>query len=143
MNLGEELAASREDFLAASNAEIRESGSRLTPVERLSLHLWSESCNVIRRVLAIADQTDERLALGVERFARPKPDRLVIMRRDYARSPRELSRSEHCEQLRRILAEQFPDETLENISITADLEHSLSKIYARGNSRRGAALFGF
>ena len=40
-------------------------------------------------------------------------------------------------------AEQFPDETLEKISINADLEHSLSRVYARGASRRGNASFAF
>jgi len=41
--------------------------------------------------------------------------------------------------LRRILAEQFPDETLEKISAAQDLEHSLSKIYTRGILQHGSA----
>jgi hypothetical protein len=154
MKLAEDLRASLNVFLAGGAVEIRESGSRMSPVGKLLwevrgaenkplLHLWSENCNVTRRVLAIADQSDDCLALAVERFGKTKPDRLVIMRRDYARSPRELSREEYCEQLRRILAEQFPDETLEKISIAADLEHSLSRVYARGISRRGTASFAF
>jgi hypothetical protein len=154
MKLAEDLRASLDLFLAGGAVEIRESGSRMSPAGKLLwevrgaenkplLHLWSENCNVTRRVLAIADQSDDCLALAVERFGKTKPDRLVIMRRDYARSPRELSREEYCEQLRRILAEQFPDETLEKISIAADLEHSLSRVYARGISRRGTASFAF
>jgi hypothetical protein len=105
------------------------------------LHLGAENCNGTRRILAIADQSPDCLA--VERFGRTKPDRLVIVRTDYTRSPRELSRAEFCGQLRRILAEQFPDETVEKISINADLEHSPSRVYARGVSRRGSASFAF
>jgi hypothetical protein len=154
MELAQELRASLEEFLAQGSIEIRETGSRISPAGALSwevrgadrkplLHLWAENCNVTRRVLAIADQSPDCLALAVERFGRTKPDRLVIVRTDYTRSPRELSRAEFCAQLRRILAEQFPDETLEKISINADLEHSLSRVYARGVSRRGSASFAF
>ena len=146
MQLAQELRASLEEFLAQGSIEIRETGSRISPAGALSwevrgadrkplLHLWAENCNVTRRVLAIADQSPDCLALAVERFGRTKPDRLVIVRTDYTRSPREVSRAEFCAQLRRILAEQFPDETLEKISINADLEHSLSRVYARGVSR--------
>ena len=59
------------------------------------------------------------------------------------RTIRQLSREEFCEQLRRILAQQFPDETLERLTIGADLEHSLSGMYARGVSRRGVASVAF
>jgi hypothetical protein len=36
------------------------------------------------------------------------------------------SREDFCEQLRRILAEQFPDDTVERVTIAADLEHALT-----------------
>ena len=45
--------------------------------------------------------------------------------------------------MRWILAEQFPDETLEKISVAQDLEHSLSKIYTRGILHRGSAHVAF
>jgi len=44
------------------------------------LRLWSEQHNLTRRVLAIADHSDERLALAVERFGRLKPGRLEFVR---------------------------------------------------------------
>lgn len=47
------------------------------------LHLWAENCNVTRRVLAIADQSDARLALAVERFGRVKPERLEMVRLEF------------------------------------------------------------
>lgn len=100
--------------------------------------MWAENCNVTRRVLAIADQSDNRMALAVERFGRLKPERMEIVRVEFVRSARQLSREEFCEQLRRILAEQFPDETLDHVTVAADLEHSLSRVYVRGVSRRGS-----
>lgn len=61
-----------------------------------------------------------------------------LVRLDFTRSPKQISREDFCDQLRRILAEQFPDESVEKLSIAADLEHTLSRIYARGISRKGA-----
>lgn len=154
MNLAEDLRASLREILVHAAIEIRENGGRLISSSPLSwevrgssekplLHLWSENCNVTRRVVAITSNAGDRLALAVERFGRAKPERMEIVRLEFARGPRELSRENFCEQLRRILAEQFPDETLEKISVAPDLEHSLSRIYTRGILRRGSALIAF
>jgi len=70
------------------------------------LHLWSDQHNLTRRVLAITDQTDHRLALVVERFGRNKPDRLEFLRMEFAKSSRDLSGEEACARLARILSEQ-------------------------------------
>src|SRR5579863_6248477 len=148
MLLGEQLRASLENFLISGSIEIRENGGRLHSSQPLSwevrgslekplLHLWSDNCNLTRRVLSIAAKSDDRLALAVEQFGRSKPTRMEIVRLAHARSPRQVSREEFSVQLRRILAEQFPDETIEKLSTAADLEHSLSRIYVRGISRRG------
>jgi hypothetical protein len=51
----------------------------------------------------------------------------------------EFSREEFCNRFKRLLAEQFPDETLESLTVSPDLEHSLSGNYARGLLRRGSA----
>lgn len=88
-------------------------------------------------MLAITEQSDKRLLLAVECFGRIKPQRLEIVRLDCQRDAKGVSREEFCEQLRRILAERFPDETVEKLSIPADLEHPLSRIYVRGISRKG------
>jgi hypothetical protein len=150
MQLAAELEACLREFVAAGSAEVRENGGHVSPMSGLSwevrgagekplLHLWSERCNLTRRVLAITDHSDERLALAVERFGHAKPDRLEFLRLDFERNPRALSRTEFCERFGRILAEQFPDETLESITISPDLEHSLSGNYARALLRRGSA----
>lgn len=154
MDLAEDLRASLQEILVPGAIEIRENGSRVTSATPLSwevrgnsekplLHLWSENCNVTRRVVAITGNSQDHLALAVERFGRVKPERMEIVRLEYAPAPRDLSREAYCEQLRRILAEQFPDETLEKISAAQDLEHSLSKIYTRGILQRGSAHVAF
>jgi len=149
MDLAEKLRASLQDFLASASIEIRESGGRLTPAKpffwevrgeasKPLLHVWAENCNVTRRVISIADQSQEHILLAVDRFGRSRPERLEIVRLDFERPAKEISREDYCGRLRRILAEQFPDETVERLSIAADLEHSLSCVYARGISRKGA-----
>jgi hypothetical protein len=144
-----ELQASLEEFTASGVVEVRENGGRVAPFSGMSwevrgdgekplLHLWSEQFNLTRRVLAITDHSQQRLALAVERFGRVKPDRLEFIRREFERGARELSREEFRQRLSHLLAEQFPDETLESVVVSPDLEHSLSGNYARGILRRGS-----
>jgi hypothetical protein len=144
-----ELEASLKVFSASGIVEIRENGGRPAPLDGFSwevrgsgekplLHIWSESYNVTRRVLAITDHSDHRLALAVERFGRLKPDRLEFIRTDFHRQIRDVSRQEFCDRMKSILAQQFPDEVLESLVISEDLEFSLPGTYARGVLRRGA-----
>jgi len=144
-----ELEASLREFSAAGMVEIRENGGRAAPLEGLSweirgtpekplLHIWSEAYNLTRRVLAITDQSEHRLALSVERFGRLKPDRLEFIRRDFQRQAREVSRQEYCDRLRTILLQQFPDETVDSLVTSEDLEHSLPGTCARGLLHRGS-----
>ena len=145
-----ELQASLQEFTASGIVEVRENGGCVAPFSGMSwevrgdgekplLHLWSEQLNLTRRVLAIIDHSEQRLALAVERFGRSKPDRLEFIRREFERGARELSREEFRDHLTHLLAEQFPDETLESLAVSPDLEHSLSGNYARGILRRGSA----
>jgi hypothetical protein len=144
-----ELQASLQEFTASGVVEVRENGGSVAPFsgmswevrgsgERPLLHLWSEQFNLTRRVLAITDHSEHRLALAVERFGRTKPDRLEFIRREFERDASELSRQEYRDRLAHVLAEQFPDETLESLTVSKDLEHSLSGNYARGILRRGS-----
>jgi len=148
VDFADELQASLRDFVASGPVEVLENGGRLAPFAGMSwevrggekplLHLWSEQVNLTRRVLAITDHSEQRLTLAVERFGRAKPDRLEFIRREFERGPRERSREEFRVRLKNLLAEQFPDETLESLSVSPDLEHSLSGNYARGLLRRGS-----
>jgi hypothetical protein len=150
MEFSAELEASLREFAASGMVEIRENGGRPAPLEGLSweirgtpekplLHVWSESYNLTRRVLAITDQSEHRLALSVERFGRLKPDRLEFIRKDFQRQAREVSRQEFCDRLKAILAQQFPDEVVDSLVTSEDLEHSLPGNYARGWLHRGSA----
>src|SRR6266481_2384103 len=145
-----ELQASLREFIASGIVEVRENGGCVASFSGMSwevrgdgdkplLHLWSEQFNLTRRVLAITDHSEQRLALAVERFGRAKPDRLEFIRREFERGARELSREEFRDRLTHLLAEQFPDEKLESLVVSPDLEHSLSGNYARGILRRGSA----
>jgi hypothetical protein len=149
MELAKELEASLREFAAAAPVEVRENGGCVAPLASLSwevrgaaerplLHLWSAEYNLTRRVLAITDYSEQRLTLAVERFGRSKPDRLEFVRVNFERSARDTTRRNFCERLRRILSEQFPDEVVESLTISQDLEHSLSGNYARGILRRGS-----
>ena len=150
MPLGAELEHCLREWAAAGPAEVREHGARLATLEALSwelrgdpasplLHLWSAHCNLTRRVLAIAENSPSRLVLSVQRFGRAKPDRLEFLRLEFASSPRALTREQFCECLGHLLAQQFPDEKLDSLTIAADLEHSLSGKFARGVLSRGSA----
>jgi hypothetical protein len=145
-----ELLASLEEFTATGIVEVRENGGRAAPFSGMSwevrggsekplLHLWSEQFNLTRRVLAITDHSEHRLALAIERFGRAKPDRLEFIRREFERDAHAVSREEFRDRLSHLLAEQFPDEPLESLTVSQDLEHSFSGNYARGILRRGRA----
>ncbi|MGB7282020.1 MAG: hypothetical protein WBE13_07155 [Candidatus Acidiferrum sp.] len=147
MDLSAELEACLKEFTSDGIIEIRENGGRVAPFSGLSweirgaaekplLHLWSENYNLTRRVLAIADHSDQRLALAVERFGRSKPDRLEFIRVEFERGLHDLSREAFCDFLRHLLEERFPDETLEYLTASPDLEHSISGNYVRGLLRR-------
>ena len=149
MYLASQREACLKDFLAVGNVELRENGGHAGFFSSLSwevraaavkplLHLWSEHLNLTRRVLAITDHSGDRLVLAVERFGRAKPDRLEFVRKEFERGAREVSRDEFRQQLSGVLAEQFPDETIESLAISQDLEHSLSGNYVRGLLRRGS-----
>ena len=152
MDLSAELQACLKEFTADGAIEIRENGGRVAPFSGLSwevrgaaekplLHLWSENHNLTRRVLAITDHSDQRLALAVERFGRAKPDRLEFVRMEFERAQRDLTRQAFCDSLGHILAEQFPDESVESLTASPDLEHSISGNYVRGLLRRGSSHF--
>jgi hypothetical protein len=150
VDLSAELQACLTEFTADGAIEIRENGGRVAPFAGLSwevrgvaekplLHLWSENYNMTRRVLAITDHSEQRLALAVERFGRSKPDRLEFIRLEFERSIRDLSRDAFCELLGHLLTERFPDESVESLTASPDLEHSISGSYVRALLRRGSS----
>jgi hypothetical protein len=150
VELSSELEANLRELAAAGPVELRENGARVAPLSTLSwevrgnsakplLHLWSAQHNLTRRVLAITDQSEERLALAVERFGRSRPDRLEFVRVSVDRSARDLDRDEFCRWIAALCTKQFPDDAVESFLIHHDLEHSLSGNYPRGVIRSGSA----
>jgi hypothetical protein len=144
-----ELQASLQEFVSSGVVEVRENGGRVAPFSGMSwevrgagekplLHHWSKQFNLTRGVLAITDHSEQRLALAVERFGKAKPERLEFIRREFERGAREVSREEFRSRLAQMLAEQSPDETLESLNVSPDLEHSLSGNCARGLLRHGS-----
>jgi hypothetical protein len=149
VNLAAALDTALRELTANPPVEVRENGGCISPLTNFSwevrgasdkplLHLWSSDHNLTRRVLAIAGHSGERLTLSVERFGRRKPSRMEFVRVEYAPTATEASRASFNQEFRRILAEQFPDETLETFTNAADLGHSLSENYLRGTLRRGS-----
>lgn len=103
MELSAELEAVLREMSGCAAVEVRENGGRVAPFSGLSwevrgngerplLHLWSGECNLTRRVLAITDHSEDRLALAVERFGRPRPDRLEFVRLEFERPLRQVPR---------------------------------------------------
>lgn len=154
MDFAAKLQASLKEFTASGLVDIHENGGRVASFSGMSwevrgngekplLHLWSEQLNLTRRVLAITDHSEHRLVLAVERFGRTKPERLEFVRREFERDARQLSREEFRARLSQLLSEQFPDEIVESLTVSPDLEHSLSGNYVRGTSRSGSARIAF
>ena len=152
--LAEELRAKLQDLLPSGLVEIRDAANRITPSAPLLwevrgdatkplLHLWADNCNLTRRVIGIVEVSDTRIVLSVERFGKSRPDRLELVHVDFQRPAKVISREDFCARLERILAEQWPDEEVEKISVAADLGHTLSRMYVRGISRKGSTRCAF
>ncbi len=108
---------------------------------RLTLQAWDQRRNLVRRVVAIHQESPGRLELVVERFAR-KQGRLFLV--DLARSwtqdwDRRGLRLAFRERFRGFLSRQFPDWRIAELSVEADLEHSLSPVYPRALLVKGSA----
>ena len=100
------------------------------------LAVHSDQFNVTHRIVAISSESNGHLALSFERLGKARPGRIEFSRVDFMRPQREVAREGFRSRLTRILAERFPDETLESpLSIGPDLEHSLSGNYVRGVMR--------
>jgi hypothetical protein len=131
----------------ATSVEVRENGVRVATIEdfhwelrgapdRPVLAVHSEQINITHRIVAISAESDDHLALSFERLGNARPGRIEFLRVDFTRSPREVAREDFRLRLARVLAERFPDESLEGALVTGpDLEHSISGNYARGVMR--------
>ena len=149
MNDWAQLSRALDAIAASGSAELREDGEWLADLAGLHcdlrpegnsplVHLWSGECNLTRRILRVKEQTDARIILEVQRFGRTKPAKLEFLRTDSSRSAGRITREQFRARLRRVLAEQFPDATVESLTASPDLEHSFSGLYVRGKMHEGS-----
>jgi hypothetical protein len=108
------------------------------------LHFWSDERNAVRRVVD-AEEKAGVLRLAVVRFGQTRPSRLDILRDRDRRtaSAKQAARAAYQQRLRRVLARQFPEFNLAQMTSAVDLERSLGPVYARGVLRRGRSAFAF
>jgi hypothetical protein len=135
---------------ASGRAEVREDGEWLADFNPLHfeirrqgkntlVHLWSAERNLTRRVVSVREQSEGRILLEVQRFGRTKPGRLEFLCADAPHSAGRVSRQQFLARVRRILAESFPDATVESLTAAPDLKNSLSGLYVRGRMHEGSS----
>ena len=118
---------------SAGNFVLEMHGSRLT------LQAWDRTRNLVRRIAGIKSETRGRMELIVERFARREGSLFLIDLAQPAgaevgrRGPRRVFR----ERFREMLSRQFPGWKIAELSVEADLAHSLSPAYPRAYLKHG------
>ena len=115
--------------LAGLRCELREQGKNAL------VHLWSDERNLTRRVLRVRERSQDRIVLEVQRFGRTRPSCLEFLRKNSPRPAGRAGRERFRVRLRRILAERFPDASIDLLTVAPDLEHSFSGVYVRGRMR--------
>src|ERR1035437_2596629 len=146
-----QIRAQIEEFLkSAREPALLEPGEELLPLtaenyalemrgSRLTLQAWDRTRNWSRRLTAITEATNARLAMTVERFARREGQMFLLDlgRRSGAELGKRTGRLVFRERFRLFLRRQFPEWTLAEVSAEADLEHSLSPAFPRAYLKHG------
>jgi hypothetical protein len=140
-----ELRSAIEEFLkGAREPALLEPGEDLLPLtddnytlemrgSRLTLQAWDRTRNWTRRVVDIADATNARMEMTVERFARRQGQMFLLdlSRRGGADMGKRSGRLVFRERFRLLLLRQFAGWKLDEITAEADLQHSLSPVFPR------------
>ena len=108
---------------------------------RLTLQVWDDRRNLVRRILRIQQQQRGRLTLAVEKFAGREGliDLIDRARPATHELQRKSSRSVFRERLRLLLAREFPQWKIAELTSEPNLEHSLSPAFPRAFLRRGTS----
>jgi hypothetical protein len=108
--------------------------------QRLTLQVWDDQRNWVRRILRVEQQSRGRMMLAVEKFARREGTIELIDRARPATQAlqRKGSRTVFRERLRLFLSREFPEWKIAELTSEANLEHSLSPAYPRAFLRRGS-----
>jgi hypothetical protein len=109
--------------------------------QAVTLEVWSETRNLVRRLSSVHSEHRARLELEVERFG-GRTGRLELVdlahpgNRDVSRRG---ARLKYRERFRRSLLRQFPGWRIAELSTESDLHHSLSPSYPRALLRKGSS----
>jgi hypothetical protein len=107
---------------------------------RLILQAWDQQRNLVRKITGLKEQRRDRLCLTTERFRNPRAELQIA---DLAAPAgrelgRKISRVAFRERFQLMLAREWPEWQMVEISADANLEESLSASYARGFLRLGS-----
>jgi hypothetical protein len=145
------MRATLERFLKSCQSPcLLEPGEELLPLtnenlsieckeNRLTIQAWSDTRNVMRRIVGLGEERRGRLELVVERFARHVGQMVLIdmARPESQETGRRGGRMVFRERFRSILTREFPSWKLTELSADPDLEHSLSPAFPRAFLRGG------
>lgn len=106
---------------------------------RLVLQAWDEHRNLVRKIVGLKERRRDRLRFLTERFRKAGAEfEIADLAAPGARDlERRASRVAFCERFRLMLAREWPDWQLVELSADANLEASLSTSYARALLRQG------
>ena len=135
MSAATDLERALAELAASGRAQVHENGEWLAALSSVHyevrsqgsatlIHLWGEERNLVRRVLRVAELSADRVVLEVQRFGRSKPDTLEFTSADWAPPAARQARAKFRNQFRQLLSEQFPDERIDSLTTSPDLEHS-------------------
>ena len=130
-------------LVASGGVEVHEDGAWLAEFTQFRwqfcpqagaslLHLWSDGRNLTRKIVAVKEQSGERLILEVQRFGKPRPGRLEFLRAERPRPLSRVAREQFRSRFERFLAQCFPDANIGPLTAAPDLKRSFSAKYVRG-----------
>jgi hypothetical protein len=107
---------------------------------RLVLEAWDEHRNLVRKIVALKERRRDRLCLITERFRKAQAElEIADLAAPGGRDlERRASRNAFSERFRLMLAREWPDWRIAEVSTDANLEASLSTSYARALLRQGS-----
>lgn len=107
---------------------------------RLVLQAWDQRRNLVRKITGLKEQRRDRLCLITERFRNAQAELQIadLAAPNGREMGRKTSRIAFCERFHLMLAREWPEWQIVEISADANLEESLSTSYARAFLRLGA-----
>jgi hypothetical protein len=108
---------------------------------RLTLQAWNGERNLTRRIVALKEQRRDRLSLVTERFPKVQAEmQIADLAVPNAREiERRMTRLAFRDRFALMLAREFPQWSVAEVSAEANLEASFSPAYVRAFLRRGQA----